>query len=383
MRFTTSKKALTEAISGVLPAVSSRSSLPVLSGICISAAAGRMALEATDLELAITLQAAAGTSDGIGKAVVPAKTLTKALKAMGGDEVTVEFTEAEDRPGVEVSSGKKSVSIEGLPVSDWPEIPSDTKRSGIGSFDASELADALKRVVLCASSDEARPVLTGVQFNISDEGEAELVATDSYRLGIATVGIELTGEAPESPPIIPARALKLLAKQLNGTEGRVSITLDTPNEGNGPRLALFSFGTATTWFVREIAGEFPNWKQIVPKEAGGSFEFDSKELAAATKGASQLRSQKSVPVRMALGDSCELRMVDAGSASVTEALEGASYSQNGVGPMEIAFNPDFLLDAISFIGEEKGRMRATDAVKPAIFVGQSDRYVLMPVRLPS
>lgn len=235
----------------------------------------------------------------------------------------------------------------------------------------------------CASTDEARPILTGIQINLNDgEQRAEVVATDSYRLGVANLDVELMGDAPGSSPILPARVIKALAKELKGRDGRAVFHLGTTGQPEHQRLLVeFSFGSVS-WIMRQIEGEFPNWKALVPDDsAGSSFEYDSKELATAVKGASELRSQKTTPVRIVLGDSCALRMVDGQVETTTETLEGATYHPDGVGALEIAFDPDFLLGGISFIGNGTGQMRITDGVKPALFVGEDDnRYVLMPVR---
>lgn len=382
MGFIVDKKLFMNSLTSVMPAVSTRSALPILSGVKLCGTDTRFALEATDLELVIRIQGPAkGTGEGVDWAVVPAKALAKAVKSLAGDEVTLDLVERDERPVVELSSGKRRISLDALPSTDWPEIGTDIEFQAVCRFDVREFADALRRVVLCASDDEARPVLTGVQFNFRGDS-LELAATDSYRLGILSIGVEPMKEAPDWSPIVPAKILKALAKQLKKEDGRGTLYVGKSGaEDNLQRLVEFSFGSADCWLMREIQGEFPNWRQLVPEEAGGNFEFASEEMTEAVKGAAALRSQKSVPVRLSLGDSCVLRMEERQVANFAETLESAAYSPNGVGPMEIALSPDFLLDAITFVGEERVRMRANDAVKPALFSGENGgRYVLMPVR---
>lgn len=382
MKFQIEKKEFLEALKGVQPAVANRSTLPILGGIKLEAAEGRIRLEATDLEFAIRLEAAAETSDGSGQAVVPAKSLTKAVKALSDSTVSVEIHDEQERRIVDVSCGKRKVAIESYAVDDWPDIAGDVEWKPLCRAEAPELADVLGRVALCASHDDSRPVITGVQFNLSNGEKAEVVATDSYRLGVANLDVEAIGEVPDSSPILPARIIKALAKELKGRDGRAVMHIGTAGQQEHQRfLVEFSFGEIS-WIMRPIEGEFPNWKALVPDESAGSiFEYDSKELTSAVKGASDLRSEKTTPVRIVLGDSCALRMVDGKVETTTETLDGATYHPNGVGELEVAFNPDFLLNGISFIGNGKGRMRVTDGLKPALFLGEDDsRYVLMPVR---
>jgi DNA polymerase III subunit beta len=383
MKFQIAKKELLEALKGVQPAVANRSTLPILGGIKLEAGDGLIRLEATDLELAIRLEVPAETPDGHGQAVVPAKSFIKAVKALADSTVTVEIHDANDRRTVDVSCEKRKVAIESYSVDDWPDIAADVEWKPLFRVEASDLADVLGRVALCASSDDSRPIITGIQFNLNDsERRAAVVATDSYRLGVANLDVELIGEAPGSSPILPARVLKALAKELKGRDGRAVLHLGTAGQPDHQRtLVEFSFGEIS-WVMRQIQGEFPNWKALVPDDSAGStFEYDSKELSTAVKGASELRSSKTTPVRLVLSDSCALRMVDGQVETTTETLEGATYRPDGVGALEIAFDPDFLLNGISFIGNGRGLMRITDGAKPALFIGDDDsRYLLMPVR---
>lgn len=375
MGFTIEKKQFQKALQSVAPAVSTRSSLPILAGVRLTGADTRFALEATNLEIIIRLQGAAKGNGKIATAVVPAKSLTQAVKAIGEAEITVDFTKEED--GVEVSAGNRRIAINGFSVKDWPELPGGIEWQPVCHVETKALADALARVTLCASTDEARPVLTGVQFNFDGEGGLELVATDSYRLGIIPLEVEMLKDAPKQSSLVPASALKALAKQLKGREGRTYIYV---SESESLSRIEFSFD-ATSWVMRTVEGEFPNWRQLVPNSGkGGVLHFRSDEFAAAVKDAAALRSQKSVPVRLELGDECKIEMTDAGAVTVSHPMEGASYSPNGVGALTVAFNPDFIIDGVALIGE-RGRMWITDAYKPALFESEERRYVLMPVRL--
>lgn len=381
MGFTIDRKQFLKALTSVMPAVSSRATLPILSGVKLAGADTRYSLQATDLELVISMQAPANGSGPISEAVVPAKALTKAVKALPDSEVTIEVEDRDGRQVVKVASGAREILLDALPTHEWPEVLKGVEGKAVCWFEPAELADALEKMALCASTDEARPILTGVQFNFGKD-RLELAATDSYRLGVLSIEVEAIGEVPDFAPIVPARVLKALAKQLKKHDARGIIHVVTAGEEDSRRhLVEFSFGAAC-WATRAIEGEFPQWRSLIPQDTGGMCQFDSDELASAVKGADALRSQKSTPVRVVLGDSCELRMEESGTATVAEALGRASYSPNGVGPMEIAFNPGFLNDAVKFVGEERVKMRSTDGCKPALFHGENGaRYVLMPVRL--
>lgn len=386
MGFTVEKKPFLKVLASVMPAVATRSPLPVLSGVKIAQTGSGYALEATDLELAIRVEAPAKRNrKGFPASVVPAKALASAVKSIIGDDGKVDHLKRTGHPVLEVSSGQRKIAIDALPTSEWPEIAADAEFHSVCRFEAKELADALERIVLCSSTDEARPVLNGVQFNFKGES-LELAATDSYRLGVLSVRVEPMREDLEWSPIVPARALQALAKRLKKEDGQITFRVGRSGSEEGSiRFIGFSFGSSDSWLMREIEGEFPNYKSLLPdKNAGATFEVDSEVLSSAVGGADSVRKQKSTPVRIVLDDSCELRMEESGTAKVAEKLAGAAYSPNGVGaPMTILFTPVFLKDAISFIGDERIRMRSADPFKPALFLSEDEdrTYLLMPVRL--
>jgi DNA polymerase III subunit beta len=375
-------KELVEAIKGVEPAVAKRPYSPILSGVRLEAYRSGLSLETTDLDLTIQFHAEC-TAGEAGVVVVPAKQMSHAAKAMNGPTVTIESDPA-DGPSLSLSDGIKTINIETLSAEDWPTGASRTGLTKAAAVEARDLAEALSRVATCASNDEGRPVLTGVQFVFdAEEASLELVATDSYRLGIATLEVQSVGEISEQCPIVSARSLKAMSRQLFAKQSPVSIYASGGEGEQRYPTIEFRFGVAR-WTMRQIDGEFPNWRRIVPDEnKGGSLEFDPKELGNAVTDAAGLRSDKSIPVRVALGTICSLRMIDGQVGKLSQELRQAAYSPNGTGPMEIAFNPTFLRDAIDFVGAERANLRVTDPCKPALFLGASKRRcVLMPVRTP-
>jgi len=383
MKLMVSAKPFTAELKSVLPAIATRSGLPMLSGVRLEVSEGEASIEATDLEFTARRVVRRGvTVDGPGSVVVPAKALVKAVAAMGEPEVVLESCDG--RAGLDVRAGSRTVTLQGWPTDDWPAVPQLAAIDPIASIQASAVADAFERVALCASSDEARPVLACVAlFFREDPAAIEVVATDSYRLGVAQIPVEAGFRVSDSPLLVPARAVRLLAKQLKGDEGAVQVRALEASGGDASRASRIAFSVPDAeWTVRTVEGEFPNWKQVVPNPEGGSFEFDPEELGSALRAATSVRSTTGAPVRLTLGRTCSLALKDPKLGEMREALTEASFSPNGAGAMEVAFNPDYLADAIRFCGAERGRMWVRDGLKPALFEGPERRYVLMPIRLP-
>jgi DNA polymerase-3 subunit beta len=385
MKLMVSAKPFIAELKSVLPAIATRSGLPMLSGVRLEVSAGKVSIEATDLELtARRVVRGDVTLDGAGSLVVPAKALVKAVAAMGEPEIVLESHPSEGRAGLDVRAGTRTVTLQGWPTDDWPTGPRAAAIDPIASIEASAAVDAFERVALCASSDEARPVLTCVAMFLREDPPAlEVVATDSYRLGVAKIPVEAGFHVSDGPMLVPARAVRLLAKQLKGAEGAVQVGALEASGVEPSRASRIAFSLPDAeWTVRTVEGEFPNWKQVVPNPEGGSFEFDPEELGSALRAATSVRSTMGAPVRLTLDRTCSLALKDPDLGEMREALTEAKFSPNGAGAMEVAFNPDYLADAIRFCGAERGRMWVRDGLKPALFEGPERRYVLMPIRLP-
>lgn len=376
MRVIVSKKQLASALKVVTPAVAKRATLPVLSGVFLDASLSGLALEATDLEIATRRSVDASVQE-TGSLVAPAKALAKAVAAMPGDELVL-TSEGEDRPRLSVRSGSRTVTLEGFTAEDWPRMKEIVNPRVVATVPAQALADAFGRAAICASDDEARPVLTSVAL-FPEGSSMEVVATDSYRLGAVSILLESPGSTERSPLLIPSRAAEILAKQLRKRRGDVEIRSSEPSDDGGAFTVEFAFrGTRLT--VRRIEGEFPNWRQLLPEPVGASCDIQTGELASALKAVAAVR-QNGSPVRMSFGERCSVVLAERDLGEVSEQLAGARYNPDGVGALEVAFNPDYLADALRFCGGEQVRVWLRDGLKPALFGTPEIRYLLMPVRI--
>jgi DNA polymerase-3 subunit beta len=385
VKLTVSAKPFTAHLKAVLPAVANRSGLPILSGVRLEASDDGLVIEATDLELtARRLVRGDVAVDAPGSVVVPAKALAKAVAAMAEPEIDLESAPNDGRGALDVRAGTRTVTLQGWATEDWPSIPQVAAIDPIASIVASAAADAFERAALCASDDDSRPVLTSVAlFFEEDPPSVDVVATDSYRLGVARIPLASPAPAAESPLLVPARAIRLLAKQLKGTEGAVQIRALEASGGDASRASLVEFALPDAeWTVRNDEGEFPNGRQVVPEPEGGLLEFDPQELGSALRAASAVHHTKGAPIRLSLDRTCSLAVREHDLGEMREALMGARFSPNGTGAMEVAFNPDYLVDAIRFCGAERGRMWVRDALKAVLFDSPDRRYALMPIRIP-
>jgi DNA polymerase-3 subunit beta len=378
MKFVVSKKRLLSAIRSVLPAVGTRSTLPVLSGLRITATNAGVTIEGTDLE-AFVREAIRNevTVKQHGVIVTQAKALAKVVSSMTTGEITVESMETEGRSRVALRSGARTITLDCLPVDDFPSALDEKSLEEIASVEAPTLASSFARAVLCASKDEARPPLTSVALFLKEGSSTiQLVATDSYRMGILDVPMHDVA-AEDRTMLVPARVVNELAKRFRTCRGAVSIRVP---DREGTSLVVFSFGSAF-WSTRLIEGEFPNWQQIVPGETGAAVEFEVEELASVLKAAEAVSNGNGMPIRLSLGQTTTLSLIEGDQSVVRETLATAAFTPDGVGEIEVAFNPSYFADALKFVGDERARLWVRDGLKPALIGPPDRRYVLMPVRL--
>ena len=364
MKIQAEKQPLVEIAQSVLRVVSPRATLPVLGGVRITAQGETVEFAATDLEIFVRTSGDFSVEEP-GTVVVPGRLLGEILRSVPAGKVTISGGDSD----VRITSGRSDFSLRGFAVADFPNPPEVTGGQA-AIVKAEELARALNRVVKAASGDEARPVLTGVLWEV-EGGSLRLVATDSYRLAVSELVVK---EGPtEARAIMPGRALGELARTLAGDEGAVEVLL-------GENQAAFAAGR-TKIVTRLIEGEFPNWRHLIPEGYRSHLTVNKESFSAAVARVG-LVAQTNTPVKFHLGDEIQLTASESGVAEAAEVIEDASYEGE---PMVIAFNPRFFSDGLDGIEGDSASLDVTDPTKPAVLrVAERDdfTYLLMPVRLP-
>jgi len=232
------------------------------------------------------------------------------------------------------------------------------------------LTDALRQVTRAASSEDSRPILTGVLM-AAEEGGLRLVDTDSYRLALRRLpDLELAG--PGHRALVPARALSEVGR-LTADGGTVSIAI-------GEREARFEIGL-TTLTTRLIEGDFPNYRQLIPSAYPNTLTVGRDALLDAVRRVKLMVRDPNTPVRIAMrSDGIELTVITQDWGQATEEVD-AKYEG---AEMVVAFNPNYLIDGVEAITSDEVQLQTLDALKPATLrptEGTDYLYLLMPVRV--
>ena len=363
MKISIARSELLDALTVVTKGLSSRTTLPILSGILVSASGDDIVLQSTDLEISIKATAKANVSTE-GSVVIPGRLISDIVRSLPEAAITLDGT-AKD--AMKVTCGQSSFDIKTLSPDDFPKFPEVLAAESV-TIPTETLVALVRQVSKAVSRDETRPVLTGVLL-VVDDGVIRLVATDSYRLAIKEMPLE-NAPAERIEVVVPGRAIEEITKMATGQE---SVTM-----GVAENQVVFEFGT-TIYVSRRIEGTYPNYRQLIPKEVETTVTANREELLEAVKRVS-LMAQHNAPVRLSITEST--LTLSARTQDVGEAKEDLMVKTEGA-DVEIAFNHAFLLDGVSASGDEELRFEATSPLKPGVFrsMDGSYTYLVMPVRL--
>jgi DNA polymerase-3 subunit beta len=375
MKFKINRDHFAIGLQQVLNVVGTRATMPILSNVLLHAEDGGIALTTTNLDLGIRCRIKAEVSQP-GALTLPVRKLAEIVKALPNLEVTLEST-----PGhqAKISSGGSMFRIMGIGKEEFPQLPSFADKHKF-KLPQAEVARMLKSVSYAQSSDENRYILNGVYFNFAD-GKVTLVATDGRRLALVSHEVEVT-EANAGSLILPAKTVAELQRLLGQGES-AQITFND-------RQAAFEIemGEAASanglieniYLVSKIVeGNYPNYRQVIPKETEHRIKIERELLAECVQRAALVTSDKNNSVR--LKATKNLLEISAQSPEFGESHETMAIAYAGA-EVQIAFNPQFLLDPLRALSHDEVFFEFKDELSPGLFKTlDSFLCVIMPLRL--
>ena len=359
MRIRAERDDLADVLTRAGRGVGTRSPLPILQGLLCEVEGGTLRVTGTDTEVTVRTSADVEVLSE-GRTVIPARLASEAVRKLPPGAVTVEAADGE----VEITGSGPRFKLRELKVDDFPEITDPDLGAG-ADVDGSELLEAISQVGVAASTDEARPTLTGVLFEGEDD-HLRVVATDSYRLAVR----DLNGVAPSDTSLVPYRALRELSRTIG--DGKWNMAF-------GSREARFrsDLGSVT---VRLIEAAFPNYRQLLPEGYPYHLKVDKAALQEAV-GRASLVAEDHIPVRMGLtAGGVELSVIRQEVGEETEHVPGEYNGEE----MTVAFNTKYLTDGLAAAKGDEVVLETVDPLKPGLLrsaAGDDFRYLLMPVRL--
>jgi DNA polymerase-3 subunit beta len=374
MEITCKREELLQGVQTVQSVVGTRSTLPVLANILLEAKGEKMDMTATDLEVGVKCSVDAEVLEP-GAITVPARTLSEVVRELPTGDVKIRVDE-NNRVGI--NSGQAVFNLLGLPREDYPVLPK-FKTDGEILFDRNLLSEMIKKTIFSVSQDETRYVLCGIYFHL-DKGRIKMVSTDGRRLSYISRDIEID-KRKEAKAIIPTKALNELNRILSqpGTKGETEIPGKVKMSIEENQVGFMIDDTVL--ISRLIEGHFPNYEQVIPRKSDIKLKINTEELLQATKRVALLTTERSNAIKYSLKK---------GKLVISASTEGLGEARDVVGidyvgeEMEIAYNPQFLIDILRNIGCEEVFLELTNSLNPCLIrptTGEDYISIVMPMRI--
>jgi DNA polymerase-3 subunit beta len=368
MKFTITREQLQEGLTAVAAAVPSKTTLPVLANILLEATKDGLRLSGTDLDIAVGTTVPAAV-DQEGAITLPARKLVELVRELPSAGIRI-TTQGEQR--VTIECGRSKFKLLGLPKEEFPSFP-QVAFDGSSKTTARELQKLIAHVAFAASTEESRPVLNGVLWQLLPD-RMRMVATNGHRLAKMEIPMQST-VAQQAELIVPPKALEQFRK-LFGPDDEIEIGRSDNHLG---------FRSANTQvFTRLIEGPYPNYEQVIPRENDKVATAEKASVMSALRRMSIVASDQTHRIRMAFGDgSCRLSVT---TPDLGEAQEEITVAYEGE-PLDIGFNANYLLEVLKYMPTDEVRMtfKAPERAATVEPVGWDDPAayltLVMPLRL--
>ncbi len=375
MKISISQSMLAQALGIVSHAVSSRSNLPILENIMITTENDKICLTATNLELGIRYWIPAQIEDP-GAITIPAKSFTDLVSELPNDTITLQLNEQTQT--LSVRCGQVITDIKGLDAGDFPPIPVYEEERAI-PIEIADLKKMISQTAFAASTDESRPVFTGVNL-IAGQNEMVMAATDGFRIAIAKI---TSKEAFENPinALIPARALMELSRITSDSDKETKMVLS-------PEKSQVIFHLENVELASSlISGSFVDFNSIVPKSFQTTTIVSRTALLKACNQALIIARENKFMARFSISGTGEgMGKIDISAQSdQTGTFENSVDAHVDGNDLQIAFNVRYLKEGLEAIDSENVEVKTNTNVSPGLITpSETDndyKYVIMPMHV--
>lgn len=362
MRFSINQSELERLIAIAQKGIASHSTMPVLSGVFVSAQDDQITVQATDLQRSVQQEANALVEEP-GAVVLPGKLISDIVKNLPDAAVTISSNVTD----ILISCEAASFSIKGLDPRDFPGFPEVQPQQQI-SVPFEQFVTMAKKVYRTSSKDESRPILTGVLVS-AENGVFRMVATDSYRLSIAEALLQ-EPEAQFKAVISSSFIADLVSLPKTGEDLAIGVA---------ENQIIAEYGQ-TKLINRRIEGSYPNYKQLLSDTYETKCLFNRSDLIAAVRRASLLDHSGS-QVRINIDQTSQTMQISSDAQDVGSTQETIQAEIVG-SDMQIAFNSFYVLDGLNASDSTTMSLELLAATKPGTFKGEKEEnylYLVMPV----
>ena len=328
MKFIVSSSALLKQLQQISGVISNNTVLPILENFLFEIDKEKLTVTATDLETVMKIHMEVKAKDS-GRVCIPAKLLLDSLKNIAEQPLTFNI---EKNYGIEITSDNGKYKLMGENPDNFPKEPKADDASSF-KMSSSSLVSAINKTIFAVSSDDLRPAMTGVYFELDKKG-ITFVATDAHRL----VRYSRTDiKCPQKDSfIVPRKPLGLLKSALPDNEDELNISYNTNH--------LFIEHGSTELVCRLIDARFPDYKVVIPSESPYNLTLVRTDFQNALRRVSVFSNKSTNQVALGIsGNQLQITAQDVDFSN--EGNERMTCQYDGE-DMQIAFNAKFIIEML-------------------------------------
>ena len=377
MKFTIKRNAFIKKLTDVQRAISSKTAIEILTGLKITATENSITLTGSDSDISIENEISTDDSnyelliDEPGSIVLPARFFSEIIKRLPESTFTIEVNEHFQAT---ITSGQTEYQVNGVDADNYPHLPEIDTNEQL-TIPADIMKQVINQTVIAVSTQESRPLLTGVHLTIKN-GELHAVATDSHRLSQRK--IKLSGaEDIDYDIIVPGRSLVELSRMIADSTGSLEIQI-------AENQILFNFDN-TAFYSRLLEGMYPDTDRLIPQSSETEIELNAVSLLHAIERASLLSHEgRNNVVKLSLNSENQTAVLSSNSPEVGNIEEELQFDKLTGNDIEISFNPDYMKAALQAFGQAEVKLSLTLPLRPFTLMPTEDSedfiQLITPVR---
>lgn len=376
MKFSIQKDRFAQSVQDVLKAISSRTTIPILTGIKIDATEEGIKLTGSDSDISIESFIPQEEEGKVlvdiqqtGSIVLNARFFNEIVKKLPSEKAEIEVISSFQTV---IRSGQAEFSLNGLDPDEYPHLP-QIEEGEVFKLPTDLLKALIRQTVFAVSASETRPILTGVNWKI-EEGQLVCIATDSHRLAWRKAPVETDFNA-EYNVVIPGKSLNELSKILDDSQEPVEIVI-TDNQ------VLFR-AKHLLFYSRLLEGNYPDTSRLIPTDSKTKLELNTKEFLQAIDRASLLaREGRNNVVKLSMIDE-NLIEISSNSPEIGKVTEQVRSREIEGEEIKISFSAKYMMDALKVLEGTEINIQFTGAMRPFVIRPENDDSILqliLPVR---
>lgn len=377
MKFTIKRNAFIKKMNDVQRAISSKTAIEILTGIKINVTNETLTLTGSDSDISIENEIKADDSDyelsveEPGAIVLPARFFSEIIKKLPEDTFTLAVN---NRFQATITSGQTEYQVNGVNPENYPHLPEVDSNEHL-RIAADIFKQIINQTVIAVSTQESRPLLTGVHLTIKDQ-ELHAVATDSHRLSQRKIKLD-GAENVSYDIIVPGKSLIELSRMISDSTDQLEIQI-------AENQILFNFND-TAFYSRLLEGMYPDTDRLIPQSSETTVEFNAVTLLRAIERASLLSHEgRNNVVKLSLNTETQTATLSSNSPEVGNIEEELQFDKLDGNNIEISFNPDYMRAALQALGQSEVRLALTLPLRPFTLTPTEDSedfiQLITPVR---